>query len=52
MWDYVKENNLQDPENKQFILSDEKLLKLTGEKRFQGFSFLKLIKDQILGYVD
>lgn len=49
-WAYVKENGLQDPENKQFIIADEALLALTGEKRFQGFSFSKLIKDKILGY--
>ena len=52
LWQHVKERDLQDPSNRQYILSDDVLLKLTGEKRFQGFSFGKLIKDHILGYVD
>ena len=29
MWQYIKENNLQDPKNKQFIKCDEKLSKVS-----------------------
>jgi upstream activation factor subunit UAF30 len=50
LWEYVKERGLQDPSNKQFILADETLRELTGENRFQAFSFSKLIKEHILGY--
>ena len=32
MWAYIKENNLQDPKNKQFIKCDEKLSKVSKEK--------------------
>ena len=28
MWQYIKENKLQDPKNKQFIKCDEKLSKV------------------------
>ena len=50
LWAYVKENNLQDPNDKRYVISDEALHYLTGEPRFQAFSFLKLIKDHVLGY--
>lgn len=52
LWAYVKENNLQDPANKQFVLADETLKKLTGEERFQAFGFSKLIKQHVFGYAD
>lgn len=51
-WRYVKEQNLQDPKNKQYILADDTLRALTGQTRFTGFGFAKLVKDKILGYVD
>jgi len=52
LWEYVKAKGLQDPSNKQFVLADETLRKLTGEERFKAFSFSKLIKDHVLGYAD
>lgn len=52
LWAYVKERNLQDPSNKQFVLADEQLKGLTGEERFQAFGFAKLVKQHILGYAD
>lgn len=51
-WMYIKEHKLQDESNKKFVLSDDVLYQLTGEKRFQAFGFSKLIKKHILGYVD
>ena len=41
MWAYIKENNLQDPKNKQYAKSDEKLMKVIGQKRFRCFSMAK-----------
>ena len=32
VWDYIKSNNLQNPENKREILADEKLQALFGSK--------------------
>lgn len=52
LWTYVKENNLQDPANKKFIVADATLRQLTGEERFLAFGFSKLIKDKVLGYAD
>jgi upstream activation factor subunit UAF30 len=46
VWEYIKENNLQDPENKRYILSDEKMLKIFPE-RFLGFSMMKYLKSYI-----
>ncbi|KAG2482997.1 hypothetical protein HYH03_018122 [Edaphochlamys debaryana] len=47
-WTYVKENNLQDPSNKQYILCDAKLKKLTGEDRIQGFGIQKFLSPHII----
>ena len=32
MWDYIKKNNLQNPQNKREILADDKLKKVFGGK--------------------
>ncbi len=32
MWDYIKKNNLQNPENKREILADDKLKPIFGGK--------------------
>ncbi|XP_056163558.1 SWI/SNF and RSC complexes subunit ssr3-like [Syzygium oleosum] len=37
IWAYIKENNLQDPENKKIIICDEKLKKIFGGKDRVGF---------------
>ena len=34
---YVKKNNLQDPENKDIIMCDDKLKKLSGETKLRAF---------------
>jgi upstream activation factor subunit UAF30 len=52
LWNYVKEKNLQDPGNKQYVIADEVLQQLTGQRRFLAFSFQKLLTTQILGYVE
>ena len=52
MWEYVKGRGLQDPTNKQFVLSDEPLRALTGQERFKAFGFASLVKEHILGYAD
>lgn len=52
MWAYVKEHGLQDPANKQFVVSDATLRALTGQDRFKAFGFSALVKQHILGYED
>lgn len=39
---------LQDPSDKSFILADDALKGLTGEARFKGFGFAKLIKQHLV----
>ena len=52
MWQYIKENKLQDPKNKQFIKCDEKLSKVNqyfmfflSVKKFFGLCYLKAYLD-------
>src|SRR3954466_585719 len=33
VWDYIKKNNLQDPQNKREIMADEKLQAVFGKNR-------------------
>ena len=41
MWDYIKKNNLQNPQNKREILADEKLEKIFGAKKVSMFEMNK-----------
>ncbi|CAI0553799.1 unnamed protein product [Linum tenue] len=43
MWDYIKQNNLQDPSDKRKILCDEKLKELFDVDSFVGFTVTKLL---------
>jgi len=47
MWAYIKENQLQDPKNKQMIKCDEKLAKIVPVKKFRGFGMAKYLKDHM-----
>lgn len=44
VWEYVRQNNLQDPEDHRFIVPDRKLGKLTGKGK-KKCSRSKLIRD-------
>jgi chromatin remodeling complex protein RSC6 len=41
MWDYIRINKLQNPENKREILADDKLKKIFGTDRFSMFEMNK-----------
>lgn len=41
MWDYIKKQNLQNPENKREILADEKLKPIFGKDRVTMFEMNK-----------
>ena len=41
MWDYIKKNNLQNPQNKREILADDKLKKIFGKDRVTMFEMNK-----------
>jgi chromatin remodeling complex protein RSC6 len=39
---------LQDPSDKRFVLADDTLEKLTGEKRFKAFGAVALFKHHFI----
>ena len=44
LWDYIREHNLQDPENKTFIKADDKLKEVfDGRDRVSMFEMTKLV---------
>lgn len=47
MWQIVKDRNLQDPKNKQFMICDEQLLPLFGKKKVKTFGMMKYLKNHI-----
>jgi len=47
LWEYIKANNLQDPTDKRFIISDNKLRKVFGIDRFSGFSMSKMLNEHL-----
>jgi len=43
MWNYIKQNNLQDPSDKKTVICDEKLKELFQVDSFIGFTVPKLL---------
>ncbi|URD89652.1 hypothetical protein MUK42_27905 [Musa troglodytarum] len=43
MWEYIKQNNLQDPADKRNVICDEKLRELLKVDSFYGFTVSKLL---------
>jgi upstream activation factor subunit UAF30 len=41
VWEYIKANNLQNPENRREILADDKLRKVFGKDRVTMFEMNK-----------
>jgi chromatin remodeling complex protein RSC6 len=41
MWDYIRKNNLQNPQNKREIVADDKLKKVFGVDRCSMFEMNK-----------
>jgi upstream activation factor subunit UAF30 len=41
VWDYIKKNNLQNPQNKREIMADDKLEKVSGKKSVTMFEMNK-----------
>ena len=40
MWDYIRKNNLQNPQNKREIVADDKLRKVFGKDRVTMFEMM------------
>jgi chromatin remodeling complex protein RSC6 len=47
MWEYIKKNNLQNPENKREILADDKLKKVFGKDKVTMFEMNKHIAQHV-----
>jgi chromatin remodeling complex protein RSC6 len=47
LWAYIKENNLQDPNNKRNINADEKLKKVFGQDSANMFEMTKLVSKHL-----
>ena len=47
LWAYLKEHNLQDPENKQFFTPDAKMEPVFGNERIKAFSMSKYLKEHL-----
>merc|ERR1712024_55935 len=43
LWAYIKKNNLQDPDNKQYFVPDKKMAKVFGSEKMRGFGMAKHI---------
>jgi upstream activation factor subunit UAF30 len=47
VWDYIKSNNLQNPENKREIIADDKLQPVFGSKKLDLFQMTKAINQHL-----
>lgn len=47
VWDYIKSNNLQNPENKREIVADDKLKKVFGKDKVTMFEMNKYISQHV-----
>merc|ERR1712179_691875 len=47
LWAYLKKNNLQDPENKQFFIPDKKMAKVFGTEKIRAFSMSKFLSSHL-----
>jgi upstream activation factor subunit UAF30 len=49
LWDYVKEHDLQNPENRREILADDKLRLLFGKNKISMFEVGRVINENLSG---
>ena len=47
MWDYIKKNDLQNPENRREIMADDKLRPIFGKDKVTMFEMNKLISPHL-----
>merc|ERR1712212_24880 len=47
LWAYLKKNNLQDPDNKQFFTPDKKMAKIFGTEKIRGFGMSKFLTSHL-----
>ena len=47
LWEYIKKNNLQNPENKRNIFADDKLRPIFGKDEVTMFEMTKLVSGHL-----
>merc|ERR1712095_48229 len=47
LWAYLKKNNLQTPDNKQYFIPDKKMAKVFGTDKIRAFSMAKHISSHL-----
>ncbi|MBH41722.1 MAG: hypothetical protein CL685_03335 [Candidatus Magasanikbacteria bacterium] len=47
MWEYIKKNNLQNPENKRNIFADDNLRPIFGKDEVNMFEMTKLVSGHL-----
>ena len=47
MWEYIKKNNLQNPENKREIVADDKLRKIFGKDKVSMYEMNKHLSNHL-----
>jgi chromatin remodeling complex protein RSC6 len=47
LWAYLKANNLQDPENKQWFTPDKKMALVFGSEKIKAFGMTKYLKNHL-----
>merc|ERR1711915_155188 len=47
LWAYLKEKNLQDPENKQWFTPDSTMAPIFGKEKIKCFSMSKYLKEHL-----
>ena len=47
MWDYIRKNNLQNPENKREIIADDTLRPVFGKDRISMFDMNKALSNHL-----
>ena len=47
LWAYIKEKNLQDPDNKQYFTPDQKMQPIFGQEKIRAFGMTKFLKTHL-----
>ncbi|NJM09871.1 MAG: hypothetical protein HC883_02980 [Bdellovibrionaceae bacterium] len=48
IWEHIKENDLQDPNNRRMIIPDDVLEPILGSKKLSMFDLTKRVSDHVL----
>nr|AQS22644.1 SWIB domain-containing protein [Pseudodiaptomus poplesia] len=48
LWAYLKEHNLQDPENRQYFKPDKKMEPIFGKEKIKAFGMSKYLKEHFI----